>query len=153
MGFSQDAANANSTVVWKQGALTVLINNALRSAINDVGQIVGTLNVPATAGTPFLWQNGTTTQLPTLPGMAPAGTALASNDRGQIVGSLSNVAVLWHDGAVVDLNSQVATTDPLQPYVRLQAATQINNLGQIVASGSDSRGPPPGHWYILTPVK
>jgi uncharacterized membrane protein len=152
VGFSSDISNVNNTVVWRQGTLTVLINNAIPSAINDLGQIVGTLSVSGTPGTPFLWQNGATTQLPTLPGMAPTGTAEAINDRGQIVGSATNVAVLWQNGAVVDLNNQIAATDPLQPYVHLQAGSRINNLGLIVAIGTDSRNPAIGQWYLLTPA-
>jgi uncharacterized membrane protein len=149
-GFSYDAANVPSAVVWKQGALTVLINNAIPTAINDEGQIVGRTNsIPPQ---PFLWQNGTTTPLPPIPGMAATGTAAAINDRGQIVGDSSSLAVLWQNGTAIDLNTRVAPTDPLQPYVHLQSATLINNLGQIVASGYDSRGGASGNWYLLTPV-
>ena len=149
VGYSDDAANVPNTVVWRQGALTVLINNAVPAAINDEGQIVGRAGSP---GTPFLWQNGATIQLPPIPGMSATGTASGINDRGQIVGSSSNVAALWQNGTAIDLNSQIATTDPLQPYVRLQAGMHINNLGQIVASGTDSRSPAIGRSYLLTPV-
>ena len=152
VGFSEDASFVINTVVWRRGALTLLIGNAIPSAINDVGQIVGTFGASFTPGTPFLWQNGVTTQLPSLPGMAPTGTAEAINDLGQIVGTLTNVAVLWKNGAVIDLNNQIAATDPLQPYVHLQQGWWINNLGQIVATGVDSRNPAIGEWYLLTPV-
>ncbi len=149
VGISNDASNVPNTVVWKQGALTVLINNAIPGAINDEGKVVGTL-----LGTPrpFLWQNGETTQLPALPGMTATGIASGINDWGQIVGSTSNVAVVWQNGTAIDLNSRIATTDPMQPYVYLRAASQINNLGQIVASGADSRNSNPEQWYLLTPV-
>ena len=151
VGYSESASNVTNTVIWRRGAPTALISNATPSAINDVGQIVGTLlGAPST---PFLWQNGTTTQLPTLPGMAPTGTALAINDRGQIVGALTEVAVLWQNGTAINLNNQIAATDPLQPYVHLQGASQINNLGQIVANGTDLRNSAIGQWYLLTPVK
>ena len=63
-----------------------------------------------------------------------------------------NVAVLWQNGTAIDLNSRIAPSDPLQPYVYLRKASRINNLGQIVASGSDSRSSDPDQWYVLTPV-
>jgi uncharacterized membrane protein len=149
VGTSNDASNVPNAVVWRQGALTVLINNAIPAAINDEGQVVGTL-----LGTPrpFLWQNGVTIQLPALPGMTANGIASGINDRGQIVGSTSNVAVLWQNGTAIDLNSQIATTDPMRPYVYLRAASQINNLGQIVATGTDSRNSNPELSYLLTPA-
>lgn len=148
VGTSDDASNVPNAVMWRQGALTVLINNASPAAINDEGQVVGTL-----LGTirPFLWQNGETTQLPVLPGTTN-GVASGINDRGQIVGETSNIAVLWQNGPAIDLNSRIATNDPLRPYVYLRAATQVNNLGQIVATGTDSRSSNPEQWFLLTPV-
>lgn len=148
VGSSSDASNVSKTVVWRQGALTVLVNNSIPRAINDEGEVVGVLL--GTMG-PFLWQNGATTQLPLLPG-ATSGVASGINDRGQIVGETSNVAVLWQNGAAIDLNSRIATSDPSQPFVYLRAATQINNLGQIVASGSDSRQAGLEQWFVLTPA-
>jgi len=98
-----------------------------------------------------LWQNGVTTPLPMLPA-ATTGSASGINDRRQIVGETGNVAVLWQNGTAIDLNSRIAPSDPLQPYVYLRKASRINNLGQIVASGSDSRSSDPDQWYVLTPV-
>jgi uncharacterized membrane protein len=149
VGSSNDASNVPDTVIWRQGALTVLVNNAIPGAINDEGLVVGTL---LATQSPFLWQNGVTTQLPALPGVTGTGIASGINDRRQIVGSTGNVAVLWQNGTAIDLNSRIATTDPLRPYVYLRAASQINNLGQIVASGSDSRSSIVPQWYLLTPV-
>ena len=152
LGVSYDAANVPNTVVWRQGVLTVAIKGAISNAINDRGQIVGS------GGTPFVWQNGTTTQLPLIEG--DGGTAQALNDLGQIVGwettpAGSSNALLWRNGSVSDLNTLVATSDPLQPYVHLQSASHINNLGQIVAFGTDSRADPnfAQNTYLLTPVR
>jgi probable HAF family extracellular repeat protein len=150
VGYSNDAANIPNAVIWRHGVLTVLVPNSIPSAINDEGQVVGTTR--SSPSTPFLWQNGVTTPLPPIPGMAAAGTAQAINDRSQIVGSLGNLAVLWQNDVATDLNSQVAKGDPLQPYVQLQTATLINNLGQIVANGVDSRNPAIGQQYLLTPA-
>lgn len=151
LGVSYDAANVPNAVVWRQGVLTVPIKGVVPNAINDEGQIVGA------SGTPFVWQNGTTTSLPLITGTG--GTAQAINDLGQIVGSeitsTGGNALLWHNGSVVDLNTLVATSDPLQPYVHLQVGKLINNLDQIVAMGTDSRADPnfAQNTYLLTPVR
>ena len=150
-GYANDATNTPNTVLWKQGALTVLVPNSVPSAINDAGQIVGTTRT--TLSLPFLWQNGVTTTLPPLPGLSPYGAAQSINDLGQIVGTSSNFPVLWQNDTAVNLNNQIAPTDPLQPYVHLQNATLINNLGQIVATGTDSRNPALPQWYVLTPTR
>lgn len=153
LGVSYDAANVPNTVVWRQGVLTVAIKGTTANAINDLGQIVG----PSGTGTPFVWQDGTTTPLPLIEGSG--GTAWSINDLGQIVGSETSSgggnALLWASDGVFDLNTLVATSDPLQPYVHLQTATRINNRGQIVAIGADSRADPnvAPNTYLLTPVR
>src|SRR5208282_4072890 len=43
------------------------------------------------------------------------------------------------NGVMNDLNSLVASTDPLQPYVTLLGAVAINDSGLILAIGGDSR--------------
>jgi len=153
-----------NTYLWRRGIRTNIGGPTAApqfvesGGMNDLVQIVGTTLSP-TSGTfaGFAWQHGQmtelpspagsqavfgmTTQLATLPGMPPNGTAQASNDRGQIVGSLSNIAVLWQSGVPFNLNGQVAKSDPLQPFVQLQSGTLINNFGQIVANGVDSRNP------------
>jgi uncharacterized membrane protein len=149
-GYANDATNTPNTVLWKQGALTVLVPNSVPTAINDEGQVVGTTRT--TPSLPFLWQHGVTTTLPALPGLLPYGAAQSINDLGQIVGTSSNFPVLWQNGTAVNLNNQIAPTDPLQPYVHLQSANLINNLGQIVATGTDSRNPALPQSYLLTPA-
>jgi len=150
VGNSEDASNVANTVLWRHGVLTVLIKNSIPGAINDEGQIVGTL---LGSLRPFLWQDGMTTQLPAPPGMAPTGVASGINDWGQIVGSMSSVAILWQNGTPIDLNTRIARNDPLRRFVYLQGATQINNVGQIVANGTDSRNSAAvGVWYLLTPT-
>ena len=150
VGYSDDASNVPNTVLWRHGALTVLLKNSIPGAVNDEGQIVGTL---LGSVRPFLWQDGMTTQLPAPRGLAPTGVASGINDWGQIVGSMSSVAILWQNGTPIDLNTRIARNDPLRRFVYLQGATQINNVGQIVANGTDSRNSAAvGVWYLLTPT-
>jgi hypothetical protein len=64
-------------------------------------------------------------------------------------------ALQWTNDTVFDLNTLVSTGDPLQPYVHLQQGRLINNVGQIVATGADSRANPnfAQNTYLLTPVR
>jgi hypothetical protein len=65
------------------------------------------------------------------------------------------MAILWQFGRPHDLNQLIRKGDPLQPYVTLQWATRINDWGQILAAGIDSRYPYGNlqwFWYLLTPV-
>ena len=61
--------------------------------------------------------------------------------------------LLWEDGVVYDINDLIAPDDPLKPYVTLIRSWLINDRGQLVVQGTDSRHPsvhqPP---YLLTPV-
>jgi uncharacterized membrane protein len=151
VGTSQDASGVTNAVLWRHGALTVLANNAIPGAINDESQIVGTLLTPPVSA--FLWQNGTMTALPPLAGTAGSTTASDINDVGEITGTSSNIAVLWQNGVAINLNDRIAQGDPLKPYVTLHGAGGVNNLGQIVASGTDARSPAIGQTYLLTPVR
>jgi uncharacterized membrane protein len=151
VGTSQDASGITNAVLWRHGALTVLANNAVPGAINDENQVVGTIFTPPVSA--FLWQNGTTTALPPLAGTVGSTTASGINDVGQIVGTSSNIAVLWRSGVAINLNDQIAQGDPFKPYVTLHGASGINNFGQIVASGTDARSPAIGQGYLLTPVR
>jgi probable HAF family extracellular repeat protein len=150
-GYANDATNTTNTVLWKQGTVTLIVPNSAPTGINDEGEVVGTTRTEPTL--PFLWKNGVTTTLPALPGLLPYGAAQSINDLGQVVGTSSNFPVLWQNGTAVNLNNQIAPTDPLQPYVHLQNATFINNLGQIVATGTDSRNPTGQQLYLLTPAR
>jgi hypothetical protein len=98
-----------------------------------------------------------------LPGIRPddiSSTAGSINNRGQIVGttiestSSSGVATLWQNNTAFDLNALVRDDDPLKPYVILQSTSFINNRGEILAGGVDSRGSPfEGAAYLLTPTE
>jgi probable HAF family extracellular repeat protein len=116
-------------VLWEDGEMRDLNvgGGSMAADINDAGQVVGSytpdLFGPSTA---FLWQNEVTTFLPDLGGY---GRANAINAAGQIAGDASHPdtnkyhAVLWENGAVLDLGAQASLTS---------RANDINDLGQVV---------------------
>jgi probable HAF family extracellular repeat protein len=123
---------------------------AFASAQNDAGQIVGasttTHTYNSTKWHAFIWLNNGTKlkDLGTLGGIA--SYAYAINASGQVTGSAdiaSNVshAFLWRNdgGAIVDVNTLIDSADPLKPYITLTSGEFIDQYGDIVADGTDSR--------------
>jgi uncharacterized membrane protein len=141
---------------WEDGKLMQLplLRGALggsAAAINDSGVVVGDA-IFAEHAAGYRWQGGQPTELPS---RSPAGLVganpLAINNRGAIVGS---GPTLWLGlGDPIDLNTLITDDDPLKPFVHLGTAHLINDRGEIVATGNDSRSPPfsQGH-YLLTPL-
>ena len=126
--------------LWRSGQMTDLgaLNGQVVSearAINNTGLIVGKSNI-----FPVVWEYD-----PENPGRAPrirqlpipagffSGTPTAVNDAGDVVGyagspNIDSHAVLWRDGAAIDLG--------VWPGGHYSVATGINNLGQIVGTGT-----------------
>jgi probable HAF family extracellular repeat protein len=92
--------------------------------------------------------------LGTLGGTSSAGNAI--NAAGQITGYANTVgdaaqhAFLYTNGAMVDLNTLIAPSSPLEPYVTLSEGRDISDTGFIVADGIDARTGET-HAYLLTP--
>jgi probable HAF family extracellular repeat protein len=127
-------------------------------AINDRGQIVGTTIYPdSSQNRAFLWEDGNTQDLGTLPGAGPSSPA-AINEFGTVVGIVTlasgdTTAMVWRDGEMRDLNEMIAADDPLGSRVNLLGATDINNVGWILAYGADATLPPlQQHSYLLIPI-
>ena len=103
-------------------------HDSFASSVNESGQVVGgSLAPPASLAHPFLWQNGTLTDLDP---QGVEGIATGINDLGQIVGQVrattgfTRRAVLWQNGTITDLGSPNGI--PLD----------INNASQVVGSAS-----------------
>jgi probable HAF family extracellular repeat protein len=151
-------------LLWRDGTVEVLDNlPGLRSSraisLNDFGQVVG-FSFDGGPQHAFLWKDGQTRPLRHLYDDADETSEVHDiNNWGQIVGQETHlgvpIAILWQFGRAHDLNQLIRKGDPLQHYVTLQWATRINDWGQIVAAGIDSRYPYGNlqwFWYLLTPV-
>jgi probable HAF family extracellular repeat protein len=116
-------------------------------AIDERGDVVGFANHSAADGGnfavhAFLWtRRGGMQDLGTLPAPFDATSqALGINERGDIVGTSCDPdfncrAVLWHDGAVVDLNSIAATDGAV-----LTTANDVDEAGRITGQAADASG-------------
>lgn len=120
-------------------------------AINNTGQIVGTVSVFISGehkNHAMLYANGVMTDLGTLGGALSSANDI--NDSGQIVGAATitdgNVyhGFIYQNGIMTDLNSLI---DPSLGWY-IQYAQAINNSGQIVGTGFINGVE---HAYLLTP--
>jgi probable HAF family extracellular repeat protein len=146
--------------VLYNGQLQALVGlagpNTYPAAINDPGIIVGTATDPLGRQKAVTWtetgpsiilnsqhqlQAALTPILPSTLPLLPEATgsgANAINAAGDIVGWMligsdpGDVAVLWADGQVIDLNTLL----PADSGWTLNDATGINDLGQIVGDGT-----------------
>ena len=152
-GICQNAVGNQTAIhalLWQHGTVTNLGNLGgyawnTPMALNNHGQIVGfsDLSGDQHGANPnfhaFLWTQSRGIQdLGTLPGDA-ISEALGINDQGQVVGvsygaGFTNPrAFLWQDGVMTDLNTLIPSGSSLY----LQAAQEINDLGEIVGQASD----------------
>lgn len=106
------------------------------SDMNNEGQVVG-YSTSGTQARAFVWENGSMTALPPLPGMLTS-FADAVNGLGHVVG-YSNLptgiarATLWRDGSVINLT-------PDAPASQGSNATGVNDLGQVVGIINHTQG-------------
>jgi probable HAF family extracellular repeat protein len=146
--------------LWQSGTLTDLgapagAQQSIGRDINNLNRVAGAVSGESFVDSAATWQNGTWTLLPALAPDVAGSDASNINDLGVVVGSsfltssARSVATVWFNGQAFALDDLVSTSDPLKPFVRFDAAVFVNIRGDIVASGSDSRGPPGTRWYFL----
>jgi probable HAF family extracellular repeat protein len=157
-----DQGIAFHAVLWQNGTLTQLgepagFVNSFAESIDGSNRIAGRLESNSGASA-AVWQDGAWTLLPPLvPGETQQSDAAAINELGMIVGfvtlseqNFAQVATLWLDGSARALDDLVIASDPLKPFVKLNSASWINDRGDIVALGTDSRQPQaPSNVYFL----
>jgi probable HAF family extracellular repeat protein len=146
--------------MWNAGTMTILGRlgrGAWASAVNDNGQVVGSSTTEDWAECACLWADGDVSNLGSLASSSDYGTwsrAWDVNNLCQIVGEsyTGDVgpneyhAVLWEDGAIVDLNTVI---DPASGWT-LQRARANNDNGQIVGWGISPSGL--SHSFLLNPI-
>jgi probable HAF family extracellular repeat protein len=140
--------------VWKNDGTGIHILGALpghdlssTAAQNDSGQLAGSSWVAYfKKETAFAWMNDGTPMknLGTLGGTQSGARDI--NAAGQVVGYAdlagdSAHAFLWRNNGtkMQDLNTLIDPKDPLKSFVTLTAAHFINDVGDIIADGTDSR--------------
>ena len=152
-------------VLWENGTVSQLpdlgVAGGIAYAMNSHDQAVGW--VPSADGSTVvasIWQKDRATgiiTITTLPILAGDGAAFATgiNNRGQVVGSTFKDGEWSHgfigqDGVVTDLNTLI----PEDSNLRIVAASNINERGQISGMASVVAGPDAGivHAILLTPV-
>jgi probable HAF family extracellular repeat protein len=149
-GHSRLGTELSRAIVWDETGMqdlgTLGGSESEGIAINARDQVAGTSTTADGKPHAFLWERGVMMDLGTLGGCCSIAEAM--NNSGQVVGFASLAAdppfhttglFLWDSGEMKDLRSIIAATDPLRPFVTLFDIEDINNLGQIVVRGRDSR--------------
>jgi hypothetical protein len=157
---------ARHPVVWFTGSSTPYplnllpgVTNANASVLNDVGRIIVNQDLPD-KGTRFtVWNLGNYTVLPGLHGEDVATLGYNLNNVGQYTGTSFDSStgtteyVVWDHGTAYRVKDLIASSDPLKPFVEIVSIGKINDRGQILVAGIDSRGVGIWSYFLLTPVK
>lgn len=124
-------------------------------AINNSGQATGRIQDANNRSHALLYANGATQDLGTLPGDS-FSVGFGISEHGEVVGTSAACcqisdrarAFIYSNGVMEDLNDLI----PAGSGVFLDAAYDINEVGQIAAGGRLGNGGP-FHPFLLTPVQ
>lgn len=126
-------------------------------AINNHGHIAGTSRTANGQFRAFLHDGNVMRNLGTLGGTSSSAGHITDN--GQVCGTATKgdgSSAGWIFGfagnKLIDLNSLIASTDPLKAKITIVGAQSCNEFGQVLAVGPDSRFNNRYHWMVLTPV-
>lgn len=112
------------------------LGTGVANAVNNNGVVVGLTFTVDGRALPVVWQNGTTSILPTLTGGSTgSGFANSVNLSGDIVGASKaadgNVhAVIWHNGVIQEIGT-------LPGFTTESVAHHINNAGVVVGTSDN----------------
>jgi uncharacterized membrane protein len=143
-----DSAKGTECILWERGNLMSIGDlggfNCTASAINASGDIVGSgTTQQGIFFRPFLWHEGTMTELPLPPGVQQ-GFATDINRWGVAVGFSDEGPIVWSNGQMTLLPG----LEGLPPIAGVTAiATGINDRGDIVGSVLTSIGLIPILWH------
>ena len=144
------AAEGPRGVLWQEGSVMSLgvpagAQSSAARAINDRNQVAGTVTIEGVQHAAS-WRNGAWTVLAPLSAGQDLSDAADINVWGMIVGNVydfeaaaRSTPTLWFAGRAFDLNGLVAADDPLKPFVTLEGAQRINDRGDVVVAGVDTR--------------
>jgi len=150
-------------VIWEWGRIRELgllpgADGSGARAINNRNDVAGYVRFNGgSESVAVVWSDGRINELPRVfTGPFSGANATGINDRGQEVGVNTGgnggfIAALWQDGTIYDLNDLIRADDPLRPFVTLGPPLVINNRGQILVTGTDSRLPSLQIPYRLVP--
>jgi probable HAF family extracellular repeat protein len=132
-------------------------SSSFASAVNASGQVTGSAALSGDAVFhAFLWDGSTMRDVGFAGGGGSVGYAI--NRSAQVAGDAwaadgpgDRRAFLWDGTATNYLDDLIETDDPLRPYVKLLRTRDMNDRGQVLVQGLDSRTGEI-HAYIASPV-
>ena len=159
-GWTGSQLNPTSPFIYIEGTLDIpgLIPGTINSfalAVNSAGAALctGRISLNPSIGITALYEDGIWTILPNLPNYGFTAGGDINDDRiaiGAGTVTLSGLpiprACIWVSGSVHDLNDLI----PPSNSIELKTTAAINNAGQILCGGVDSRGENVG--VLLTPI-
>jgi probable HAF family extracellular repeat protein len=143
--YAEGDSQSYQGFLWEDGSWTPIgvlpgFSDSIARDIDAAGRIVGSSFVPGGEGRAFMWNAGALTDLGTLGG---SSSATGINDVGQVSGVSTAYlpggdrqprGFLWENG-------QMTALDPLPGDFR-SAAADINEVGQVCGSSTNSGSPP-----------